>query len=61
MDRISIVVPCFNEEEALPVYYREMKNMEDVNIYLSPETLEKKQLYTRDLNMQVETMWRRWT
>lgn len=23
MDRISIVVPCFNEEEALPVYYRE--------------------------------------
>ena len=86
MDRISIVVPCFNEEEALPVYYREMKRvmgelsevsfeilfvddgssdktleilkqlnekMEDVNIYLSPETLEKKQLYTRDLNMQV--------
>lgn len=24
MSRISIVVPCFNEEEALPVYYREM-------------------------------------
>ena len=74
MDRISIVVPCFNEEEALPVYYREMKRVMgelsevsfeilfvDVNIYLSPETLEKKQLYTRGLNMQVETMWQRWT
>ena len=27
MDRISIVVPCFNEEEALPVYYREMQRV----------------------------------
>ena len=27
MDRISIVVPIFNEEEALPVYYREMKRV----------------------------------
>lgn len=24
MNKISVVVPCFNEEEALPVYYREM-------------------------------------
>lgn len=24
MDKISIVIPCFNEEEALPVYYRAM-------------------------------------
>lgn len=24
MSKMSIVVPCFNEEEALPVYYREM-------------------------------------
>ena len=24
MSRISIVIPCFNEEEALPVYYRTM-------------------------------------
>ena len=93
MDRISIVVPCFNEEEALPVYYREMKRvmgelsevsfeilfvddgssdktleiLKQLNAkdgrceYLSPETLEKKQLYTRGLNMQVETMWQRWT
>ena len=26
--KISIVVPCFNEEEALPVFYREMKRQE---------------------------------
>ena len=24
MGRISVVIPCFNEEEALPVYYRAM-------------------------------------
>ena len=24
MNKISVIVPCFNEEEALPVYYREM-------------------------------------
>ena len=34
MSRMSIVVPCFNEEEALPVYYREMcrvmQEMKDV-------------------------------
>ena len=72
MDRISIVVPCFNEEEALPVYYREMKRvmgeLSEVSFEIlfvddgsSDKTLEKKQLYTRGLNMQVETMWQRWT
>ena len=25
MDKISIIIPCFNEEEALPIYYAEMK------------------------------------
>lgn len=25
MCKISVIVPCFNEEEALPVYYKEMK------------------------------------
>lgn len=34
MKKISVVVPCFNEEEALPVYYQEMchvmKKMPDV-------------------------------
>lgn len=38
MSKISVVVPCFNEEEALPVYYREMckvmKEMEDVEFEL---------------------------
>ena len=24
MSKISVVIPCFNEEEALPLYYREM-------------------------------------
>ena len=34
MEKISVVVPCFNEEEAIPVYYQEMcrvmKKMPDV-------------------------------
>ncbi len=38
MNKISVVVPCFNEEEALPVYYREMckimKQMPDVEFEL---------------------------
>lgn len=27
MDKISIVIPCLNEEDAIPVYYEEMKKM----------------------------------
>lgn len=27
MDKITIIVPCYNEEEALPIYYKEMKNV----------------------------------
>ena len=27
MDKISIVIPCFNEEEAILVYYMEMKKI----------------------------------
>lgn len=27
MDKISVVVPCYNEEEALPVYYNEMSRI----------------------------------
>ena len=27
MDKISIVIPCFNEEEAIPVYYEELTRL----------------------------------
>ena len=30
MDKISIIIPCFNEEEALPIYYDEMKKVMDI-------------------------------
>ena len=28
MDKISIVVPCYNEEKALPLFYEEIKKVE---------------------------------
>lgn len=38
MDRISIIVPCLNEAEALPIYYREMtavmKTMQEISFEL---------------------------
>ena len=38
MNKISIVIPCFNEEEALPIYYEEMgcimKQMQGVDFEL---------------------------
>ena len=30
MDKISIIIPCFNEEDALPIYYDEMKKVMDI-------------------------------
>lgn len=27
MERISIIIPCFNEQEAIPIYYEEMKKI----------------------------------
>ena len=30
MEKISVVVPCYNEEKALPLFYEELKkNMKD--------------------------------
>ena len=28
---ISVVVPCFNEEESIPLFYREMERVRDEN------------------------------
>ena len=41
MDKISVVVPCWNEEEALPIYYREMSRvMENMNRGTDQETVD---------------------
>ena len=37
MDKISIVIPCFNEEEAIPVYYEEMKKIMKEMAYVNFE------------------------
>ena len=29
MDKLTIIVPCYNEEEVLPVFYREVKKVLD--------------------------------
>ena len=34
MDKISIIIPCFNEEEALPIYYAEMKKVKSEKQFL---------------------------
>ena len=38
MKNLTVIVPCFNEEEALPIYYKEMckvmDQMKDVEIEL---------------------------
>ena len=40
MDILSIVVPCFNEEEALPVFYKEiLKTLEKLNQSLDFELI----------------------
>ncbi len=55
MDKISVVVPCYNEEEALPVYYKEMcrvmDEMKDICTcypFHFPETLERKLRFMQD-------------
>ena len=32
MDKISIVVPCYNEEKALPLFYQEIERVKKTNI-----------------------------
>lgn len=27
MKKLTVIIPCFNEEEALPIYYREMSKV----------------------------------
>lgn len=38
MDKISIIVPCYNEEESIPLFYKEIskiiKKMKDVTFEL---------------------------
>ena len=38
MDKISVIVPCFNEEEAVPLFYKEtnkvIKKMSNVSFEL---------------------------
>ena len=33
--KISIIVPCYNEEEALPLFYKEIKKIEEKMEYLN--------------------------
>ncbi len=40
MEKISIIVPCYNEEAALPLFYEELqKNLKDFNNNVSFEIL----------------------
>ena len=39
MQRLSVIVPCYNEEDALPVFLRRLKRLENslllnLNIFL---------------------------
>ena len=44
MEKISIIVPCFNEEKALPLFYEELNK----NIKEFPETVEFEILFVDD-------------
>ena len=37
MDKISIVVPCYNEEESIPLFYKEIKKQEEKMKHVSFE------------------------
>lgn len=49
MDKISVVVPCWNEEEALPIYYQEMDRvMERMSRRTDKETLDFELIFVDD-------------
>lgn len=49
MDKISVVVPCWNEEEALPIYYREMNQvMERMSQGTDKEILDFELIFVDD-------------
>lgn len=57
MKKISVVIPCFNEEEAIPLYYEEMKKlmktMKKVNfelIFVNDGSTDKTLNILRDLS-----------
>ena len=56
-EKISIVVPCYNEEESLPIFYKEInkisKEMEEVNfefLFINDGSKDKTLSILRDLS-----------
>ncbi len=39
MDRISVVVPCYNEEKVMPLFYKEMKRVMNIMNYVGFEII----------------------
>lgn len=57
MDKISIIVPCYNEEEAMPIFYeeivkvtKEMKKIDFEFIFVNDGSKDKTLQVARDLN-----------
>ena len=56
-EKISIIVPCYNEEEALPIFYKEInrvsKEMKEVNfefLFINDGSRDKTLDILRDLS-----------
>lgn len=61
MDKISIIIPCYNEEEAVPIFYEEVvkvtKNMKKVDfefIFVNDGSKDKTLQVLRELNEKDE-------
>ena len=56
MKLISIIVPCLNEQEVIPIFYRTvtevLDSLENAGIFLLRETSGKKPLFMQDSPMQ---------